>query len=121
MMSAKMATPGLLKITVSWSKGYDIKIPVNDVTNKILSHYSNYIVDMFMWPKSGNSSICLREVTTTSFYKDLTTKTTFLKGDLDSKINNLGLALGINLKFYISVAKGLKVKVSLQKLQGKNC
>ena len=29
------------------------------------------------------------------------------------KFNNLGLALGVNLKFYISVAKGLKLKVSM--------
>ena len=27
------------------------------------------------------------------------------------KFNNLGLALGTNLKFYINVAKGLKLKV----------
>ena len=37
MMSAKMATPGLLKITVFRNKSYDLIIPVNDVTNKILS------------------------------------------------------------------------------------
>ena len=29
------------------------------------------------------------------------------------KFNNLGLALGVNLKFYISVAKRLKLKVSM--------
>ena len=34
MMSAKMATPGLLKITVFWNKGYDFIITVDDVTNK---------------------------------------------------------------------------------------
>ena len=66
MMSAKMATPGLLKITVFWNKGYDVIISVNDVTNKILSRDSNYIVDMFMWPKIGNSSISMREVIPTS-------------------------------------------------------
>ena len=27
------------------------------------------------------------------------------------KFNNLGLALGVNLKFYTSVAKGLKLKI----------
>ena len=47
-MSAKMATPGLLKITVFWIKGYDIIIPVDDVTNKISSRDSNYIVDLFI-------------------------------------------------------------------------
>ena len=66
MMSAKIATPGLLKITIFWNKGYDIIIPADDVANKILSCDSNYIVDVFMWPKFGNSSISMREVTTTS-------------------------------------------------------
>ena len=63
MMPAKMAT---LKITVFWNKGYDVIIPVNDVTNKFLSRDSNYIIDVFMWPKFGNSSISMREVITTS-------------------------------------------------------
>ena len=48
MTSAKMATQGLLKITVFWNKGYDAIIPVDDNTNKILSHDSNYIVDVSM-------------------------------------------------------------------------
>ena len=66
MMSAKMATPGLLKIKVFWNKGYDVIISVHDVTNKILSRDSNYIVDVIMWPKFGNSSISMREVIITS-------------------------------------------------------
>ena len=49
MISAKMATPGLLKIRVFWNVGYDIIIPVHDVTNKILLRDSNYIVDVVMW------------------------------------------------------------------------
>ena len=57
-----MAMPGLLKIMAFWSKGYDVIIPVHDVTNKISSRDSNYIVDLFMWPKFGNSSISMREV-----------------------------------------------------------
>ena len=65
MMSAKMATPGLLKVAVFWIKVYNIIIPVNNVTNKILSRDSNYIVDVFKWPKVGNSSISMREVITT--------------------------------------------------------
>ena len=52
-----MATLGVLKISM---------IPVDDVINKILSRGSNYIVDVFMWPKFGNSSISMREVITTS-------------------------------------------------------
>ena len=66
MMPARMANPGLLKVTVFWNKGYDVIIPVNDVTNKFLSRDSNYIIDVFMWPKFGNSSISMREVFTTS-------------------------------------------------------
>ena len=66
MMSAKMATPELLKIKVFWNKGHDIIISVHDVTSKILSRDSNYIVDVVMWPKFGNSSISMREVIITS-------------------------------------------------------
>ena len=65
-MSAKMATSGLLKITKFWNKGYDVIVSVEDVTNKILSRDSNYIVDLFMWPKFSNSSISMKEVITTS-------------------------------------------------------
>ena len=65
-MSAKMASPGLLKITVFWNKGYVVIISVDDITNKILWHESKYIVDAFMWPKFGNSSISMREVITIS-------------------------------------------------------
>ena len=64
MMPAKMATSGLLKIKVIWNTVYYIIYSVCDVTNKILSHDSNYILDVFMWPKFGNSSICIREVIT---------------------------------------------------------
>ena len=63
MMSAKMATPGLLKITVFWNKGYDVIISVHDVTNKILLRDSNYIIDVVM---CGNSSVSMREVIITS-------------------------------------------------------
>ena len=66
MISAKMATPGLYKIKVFWNKGYDLIIHVNEVTNEILSPDSNYIVDVIMWPKFGNSSISMSEVITIS-------------------------------------------------------
>ena len=65
-MSAKMATSSLFKTAVFWNKGYDVTIPVDDVTNKILSRDSKYIVDVFLWPKFGNSSISMKEVITTS-------------------------------------------------------
>ena len=54
------------RIKVFWNKGYDVKNFVHDVTNNILSRESNYIVDVIMWPKFGNSSISLREVIITS-------------------------------------------------------
>ena len=62
MMPAKVATPGLLKIKVFWSKGSDIISSVHDVMNKILSSDSNYIVNAVMRPKFGNSSNYMREV-----------------------------------------------------------
>ena len=62
MMSAKITTPGLLKIRVFWNNGYDVIISVHDVTNKILSRDSNYIIDVVMWPKFGNCSISMRKV-----------------------------------------------------------
>ena len=62
MMLAKLATLGLFKTKVFWNKGCDVTSPVQDITNKILSRDSNYIIDVVMWPKIGNSSIFMREV-----------------------------------------------------------
>ena len=66
LISEKMSTPGLLKITALWNKCYDVIIHVDDVTNKILLRDSNHIKDDFMWPKFGNSNISMRDVITTS-------------------------------------------------------
>ena len=66
IMSTKLATPGLLKIMIFRNKGYDVKIRDYDVNNKIVSRYSNDIVDVVMWPKFGNSSISMRELIITS-------------------------------------------------------
>ena len=66
MMSAKLVTPGLLQIKIIQNKGYDVIILDYDVTNKILLGDPNYIVDVVMWPKFGNSSISMREVIKTS-------------------------------------------------------
>ena len=100
MMSAKMVTLGFLKIQVFLNKGYDIIVFVYDATNKILSCDSIYVVNV----------ICDQNLVT-QFYKDLTRKTTSFAGWSWFRLNNLGLALGIALKFYTSVAKGLKLKV----------
>ena len=64
MISAKIATIGFLKIKVFWNKGYDVIIFAHDVTTKVLSRDSNYIVDVVMRPKFGNSSVSKREVIT---------------------------------------------------------
>ena len=48
MMSAKLATPGLLKIKIFQNKGYDVIIPDYDAINTIFSRHSNYIVDVVM-------------------------------------------------------------------------
>ena len=47
-MSAKLASSGPLKIKIFQNNGYGIRIPDYDVTNKVLSRYSNFIVDMVM-------------------------------------------------------------------------
>ena len=66
LMSAKMATLGLLKIRVFLNKGYDVIISVHGITNKFLLRDSNYIIDVVMWPKFGNCSISMRKVIITS-------------------------------------------------------
>ena len=48
MMPAKVASPDFPKLKILQNKGYDVIIPDYDVTNKILSRDSNYIVDVVM-------------------------------------------------------------------------
>ena len=48
-MSAKLATPGVIQTKRFWNKSYDVIITVFEVTNKILSSDSNYILDVVMW------------------------------------------------------------------------
>ena len=62
IMSAKLVTLGLLKINLFWNKVYDVIIIVHDITNKILSRDSNYIVDVVMWPRLDDSSISMKDV-----------------------------------------------------------
>ena len=78
-MSAKMATPDLLKIMVFWNKGYNFIIPVDDVTKQTSARDSNDIVDSFMWPKFGNSSLSIREVIKTSNLKAFYQKNRFFE------------------------------------------
>ena len=62
MMSAKLATLGFLKIKIFLNKGYDVMSSVLDVTNKVFLRDSNYILDVVVCSKFGNSSISTREV-----------------------------------------------------------
>ena len=80
MMSAKIATPALLKIKVFSNKGYCVIYFVYHVTNKILSYDSNYIMDVVTRPKFGNSSICIREVIITSILQGFEQKKHFFWG-----------------------------------------
>ena len=82
MISAKMATQGLLKITVFWNKGYDVIVSVNDVTNKILLRDSNYIADVFTWPNFGNCSISMTSYHNLDFLKIWPEKPLFLRGGI---------------------------------------
>ena len=61
-----MVTSGLLETKVFWKKVYDVIMSIHEVTNKVLSRDSVYIVDVVMWSKFGNSSISMREFIVTS-------------------------------------------------------
>ena len=102
---------GFLKITVFWNKGYDVITPVDNVMRKKLSRDSIYIADEFMWPKFVNSSISMKEVITTSVLSGFDQKNRIFERWSWLKFSSLKLALGTNLKFYTSVAKGLRLKV----------
>ena len=78
-MSTKIATSVLLKIKVFWIKDYYVIYSVYDV-NKILSDDPNYIVDVVMWPKSGNSSICIRSYHNINFTRIWPEKNPFMGG-----------------------------------------
>ena len=94
MMSAKLATLGLLKI-----KYFEIKVMT-----------SNYIIDVVMWPKFGNPRISMKEDIRTSVIRIWLEKNFFFFEE-SSWFNHLKLALGITLKFYTSVEKELKLQV----------
>ena len=110
MISSKMATLGLLKIKLFWNKCYNVVISLYNIIKK-LSHDLNYIVSAVMWPKFGSSSISMREVIVTSILYGFDQKNIFFEGWSCFKFNNLGMTLGIALKFYASVEKVLKLKV----------
>ena len=84
MMSANLASPRLLKIKLFWNKGCNVIISVHDVATKILSHDLNYIVNVVMWRKLGNSGISMREVHNFDLMRIWLEKPIFLKGLLGS-------------------------------------
>ena len=96
MILAKMLTLGLLKIKVFWNKSYDVIISAFDITNRVLSYDSNYIVDALVCPKFGNSSIS----------KGFDQKNYFFEERTWFKFNNLELLVGVILKVNTNVAKG---------------
>ena len=89
MMSAKLATPGFLKIKIFWNKGYDIIILDYHVTNKSLSRDSNYTVEF------GYSSISITEVIMISILQGFDHKIPFFEGWYWFKFNNLWPAIGM--------------------------
>ena len=74
MMLANLATLG--------NKSYDVVISAHEVTDKILPNDWNYIADLAMWPRFGNSSIYLTEDTITLNSQNLTRRTILLRGHL---------------------------------------
>ena len=85
MMSAKMANLDLLKIKGFLNKVCHLIISANDFTNKILLRDLNYIVDVVIWPKFGNSSFSMKEAMITLILQGSDKKKTLLlRGGLDS-------------------------------------
>ena len=110
-MSAKAATLDVLKINVFWKKADDLVVFVSDVPNETLSYDSNYIVDVVMWPKFGNSSISRREAIINSMLQGFDQKNHFFEEWSWFRFNNLGLRLAMALKW---------VKIKSQKILGAN-
>ena len=63
-----------------------------------------------MWLSLVTLALLREKLSQPQFYKDLTRKTTFSEGWSWFKFNNLGMELGMALKFYTSAVKELKLK-----------
>ena len=75
MMSAKMATPGLLKIMVLWNKGYDVIILSMTSATKFY-----HVIQIILWMCSCDQSLVTvaflwEKLSQPKFYNDLTRKT----------------------------------------------
>ena len=110
MMSAKKATPGLLKIKLFWNKGCDVIIYVHDLTNQLLSRDSNCIVDIVMWPNFGNSSICVREVFITSMLYGFHQKKHFCWGVVLAEVQLFGTCTRYGLEILNQCERKVKTK-----------
>ena len=98
-------------IKVFWNKGSEWIIYIHDSTIKILSSSSSYKVYVVMNQiLVGYSSIFMGEVITSQIIYGFVQKADF-EGWSWFNINNLGLALGMALRLYSSVAERLKLKV----------
>ena len=111
MMSAKMAAPGLLKTKGFWNKGYHVIRFFHDITKKVLSHDSNYVIDVIMCQSLVTIAFLWEKLSQPQFNRNFTRKIAYFKGWSWFKLNNLGLIPGKNFKFYTGVAKRLKLKV----------
>ena len=109
--SAKLAILGLFRTNLFWNKGYGVIILVWDVINKILSHVSHYILNMVIWSKFGNSNISLSEAIITTILCGFDQKKLLFERCVWFEFNNLWLVIDMTFKFYISLTKGLKLKV----------
>lgn len=107
----KIGWSGFLNTNAFWNKGDGTIINVHDVIRNILSRDSYYIVNVAIWPKIGNSSISITEVTMASILLKFTKKTFFFEERSWLKFKNLRLVLAKTLKFYSSLAKRLMLKL----------
>ena len=78
--------------------------------HQILPGDSNYIVDVFMWPKF-NSSSSMREVITTSILKELDQKNQFTGVVVLVQVQSFGTGSWCKLKILHKREKGSKLKV----------
>ena len=104
MMSAKIATP------VFWSKGHYVIYYFYDVINIISSHESNYIMYVLMWPKFGNSRICIREVIITSILQGFDQKNRFFWGVVLVQVQYFGTDTRCKLEILHQPVKRIKTK-----------
>ena len=102
MMSGKLATPGLLKIDTSKQRLCHHNCWLWCHQQNSITWHQSLVTLAFLWDKLSQPQ----------FYKNLTGKILFFfEGWPWFKFNNLRLTLDMTLKFYTSVAKGLKLKV----------